>query len=146
MAESSHHRRLVSMAARTVRKALSEQGHYLCFVDGFPSFEGLPPTIDGHRPDVYATSENLIVVGEAKPPWDLETRRSEFQLCTFLNYVEREPRRHFVMAVHWASYATARSILKSIATDWTSVRGRVHILDGLHNLTLPSKGSNVSFN
>ena len=134
------------MAARAVREALCGQGHFLCFVDGLPSSEGSPPTIDGYRPDVYATSEHLIVVGEAKPPWDLERRRNEFQLSTFLHYVEREPRRHFVMAVHWTSYATARSILKSIAIDWASVRDRVHILDELHNLTFPAKESNASFN
>ena len=138
MAESSHHQGLVSRAARAVRTAIFQHGRFTFFVDGSPASDGLPPAIDGYRPDVYATTKHIVVVGEAKPPWDVETRRSEYQLSAFLHYVEQEPCRHMVLAVHWASSATAKSVLRSIALDWTAVRGRVHILDGRHILTLPA--------
>ena len=139
MAESNHHQGLVLRAARAVRRALGEYGRFTCFVDGASLSDGMPPEINGYRPDVFACTERLVVVGEAKPPWDVETARSEEQLGAFLNYVERKRSRHMVLAVHWTSSATAKSVLKSIANDWPAVRGRVHILDGRYHLTLPTK-------
>ena len=147
MAESSHHQGLVLRAAKAVRAALCGQGCFTCLVDGSTASDGYPPEIDGYRPDVYATSERIVVVGEAKPPWDLESRRSEHQLGAFLHYVEQEPCRHMVLAVHWSSSATAKSVLRSIAYDWPAVRGRVHILDGRYILTFPAKqGPHAAFN
>ena len=137
MAESLQHHGLVSRAAQAVREALHGHGRFSCFVDGPPPSDGQPPAIDGYRPDLYATTQHVVVVGEAKPPWDVETRRSEYQLRAFLRYVEKEPWRHMVFAVHWTTAATARSVLRSYAFDWSVVRSRVHILDGRYILTLP---------
>ena len=139
MAESTHHQGLVLRAAKAVRAALWGQRGFTCLVDGSAASDGFPPEIDGYRPDVFATTRDLVVVGEAKPPWDVESRRSEHQLGAFLHYVEQQPCRHMVLAVHWSSSATAKSVLKSIAYDWPSVRGRVHVLDGRYILTLPPK-------
>ena len=147
MAESSHHKGLVFRAAEAVRAALCGQGSFTCFVDGSTASDGFPPEINGYRPDVYATAERIVVVGEAKPPWDVESRRSEHQLGAFLHYVEQEPCRHMVLAVHWSSSATAKSVLRSIAHDWPAVRGRVHILDGRYILTFRVKqGSHAAVN
>ena len=139
MAESSHHQGLVLRAAKAVRAALCGQGRFACLVDGSTASDGFPPEIYGYRPDLYATSKRLVVVGEAKPPWDIESRRSEQQLGAFLHFVEEEPCRHIVLAVHWSSSATAKSVLRSVAYDWRAVRGRVHILDGRYILTFPVK-------
>ena len=147
MTESSHHKGLVLRTASAVRAALCGHGRFTCFVDGSTASDGLPPAIDGYRPDVYATTKHIVVVGEAKPPWDVETRRSEHQLSAFLNYVEQHPSRHMVLAVHWTSSATAKSLLRSIALDWPAVSGRVHILDGRSTLFLPAEQeSHVAFN
>ena len=147
MAESTHHQGLVLRAAKAVRAALCGQGRFTCLVDGSTASDGFPPEINGYRPDVFATTEGLVVVGEAKPPWDVESRRSEHQLGAFLHYVEREPCRHMVLAVHWSSSATAKSVLRSIAYDWPAVRGRVHILDGRYVLTFtPKRGPDAAFN
>lgn len=137
MAESSHHRGLVLRTVRAVRAALRAHGGFKCRVDGSEGSDGMPPLIDGYRPDVFAVTKRIIVVGEAKPPWDVESIRSEHQLAAFLNYVERDPRRHMILAVHWTSAATARSVLRSIACDWTTVKTRVYILDGRYILSLP---------
>ena len=147
MAESSHHQGLVYRAVKAVRTALCDQGRFVCLADGSPVSDGFPPEIDGYRPDVYATTDRIVVVGEAKPPWDVESKRSEHQLAAFLHFVEQEPCRHMVLAVHWSSSATAKSVLRSIAHDWTGVRGRVHVLDGRYILTFPAKqGSHATFN
>ena len=147
MAESSHHQGLVSRAVKAVRAALCGHESLVCFADGAPVSDGFPPEINGYRPDVYATTERIVVVGEAKPPWDVESTRSEHQLGAFLHFVEQEPCRHMVLAVHWSSSATAKAVLRSIAYDWPSVRGRVHVLDGRYVLTFPAKQeSNAAFN
>ena len=147
MAESSHHQGLVSRAVKAVRAALCGHDGLVCYADGAPVSDGFPPEIDGYRPDVYATTQHIVVVGEAKPPWDVESRRSELQLGAFLHFVEQEPYRHMALAVHWSTAATANSVLRSIALDWPSVRGRVHILDGRYILAFPSvQESNAAFN
>ncbi len=105
-----------------------------CYVDGIPDSDGHPPTIQGYRPDVYAETREIVVVGEAKPPWDLESPRSELQLRAFLRYVESDMLRHMVLAVDWTDKATAKSLLKSIALNWECVRDRIHILDGRYTL------------
>ena len=63
MAESDLHKGLVSRAAKAMRAALCEHGRYRCFVDGPAGTGGLPPLIDGYRPDVYALTERIVVVG-----------------------------------------------------------------------------------
>ena len=78
-----------------------------------------------------------MVVGEAKPPWDVESPRSERQLKAFLRYVEQEQCRHMVLSVHWTTASTAQSVLRSVSNNWPDVRSRVHILDGLKTLNLP---------
>lgn len=146
MAESSHHQGLVLRAVKAVRAALCEQDGLVCYADGSPVSDGFPPEIGGYRPDVYASTQSIVVVGEAKPPWDVESRRSELQLGAFLHFVEKEPCRHMALAVHWSTAATAKSMLRSIAHDWPSVRGRVHILDGRYILAFPSvQESNAAF-
>ena len=147
MAESDLHKGLVSRAAKAVCAALCGHGRFTCYVDGPSGTGGLPPAIKGYRPDVYAVTERIVVVGEAKPPWDVETRRSEHQLGAFLHYVERDQCRHMVLAVHWTSSATVKSVLRNMAYDWKAVRSRVHILDGRYILSLPTKqGSHDTFN
>lgn len=146
MAESSHHQGLVLRAAKAVRAALCGQGHFTCLVDGSTVSHGYPPEIDGYRPDLYATAERVLVVGEAKPPWDVESTRSEHQLGAFLHFVEQDPCRHMVLAVHWSSSATAKSVLRNLAYDWPGVRTRVHILDGRYILTFPvQQGDHATF-
>ena len=139
MAESLHHQGLVTRAVKAVRSALCGHDGLVCYADGSLLSDGYPPEIDGYRPDVFAKTNRIVVVGEAKPPWDVESRRSEHQLGAFLNYVEEKPERHMVLAVDWSTSATAKSLLKSLAHDWRSVRDRIHILDGQYVLTFPPK-------
>ena len=136
MSESRHHQGLVQRAAKAISAALAEVERVVYLVDGPSVQSGRPPLIDGFRPDVYAKGEGIEVIGEAKPPWDVETPRSERQLEVFLRYVEKNQHRHMVLAVHWTTAHTAEAVLRSVASDWTEVRNRVHILDGLHIMTL----------
>ena len=138
MSESRHHMGLVLRAARAISEAMSEIEDVDFKIDAPSVPDGRPPLIDGFRPDLYVRGGNIVVVGEAKPPWDVETPRSERQLKAFLRYVEQDQSRHMVMAVHWTTASAAQSILRSVSNNWPDVRSRVHILDGLRALNLPT--------
>ena len=100
---------------------------------------GIPPKINNHRPDLYATGSGLTIIGEAKPPWDVESARTELQLQAFTNYVELDGSRHLILAVNWISTATASAVIRSLAQDWPSLKHRVHLLDGRRPLVLPTR-------
>ena len=128
---------LILRATRAISEAMSEINDVDFKVDG-PSVPGWrPPLIDGFRPDLYVSGGDIVVVGEAKPPWDVESPRSERQLKAFLRYVEQDQSRHMVLAVHWTTASTVQSVLRSVSNNWPEVRSRVHILDGLKTLNLP---------
>ena len=111
-------------------------------MDGTLNQDGVPWKIGGFRPDVYATGASIVIVGEAKPSWDVESARTERQLRAFLAYVEAHPSRHLVLAVHWTTAVAAKSVLRNVASNWTAVRDRVHILDGVCPLIIPGNGTN----
>ena len=139
MAESPQHQRLVSRIVHAVSKVLEGYDEATCFVDGSEDSHGVPRQIGGFRPDVYATSASVVIVGEAKPPWDVESLRTERQLRAFLNYVEAHPTRHLVLSVHWTTAVAVKSILCTMASNWPVVRRRVHVLDGLCPLLINAK-------
>ena len=139
MAESRQHQGLVLRAAKAVRATVGEHQITELRVDSPDARDGAPPIIDGHRPDLYATAHGLIIIGEAKPPWDVESVRTELQLASFTRYVEVDCSRHLLLAVHWASSATASAVVRSLAQDWESLKQRIHILDGRRPLILPVK-------
>ena len=89
-------------------------------------------------PDLYATGSGLTIVGEAKPPWDVESARTELQLQSFTKYVEMDSSRHLILSVNWVSTATASAVIRSLARDWPSLKHRVHFLDGRRPLVLPT--------
>lgn len=78
---------------------------------------GLPPTLDQHRPDLFATSiarELPYLVGEVKTTKDLETSRTETQLRAFVRYLEGVRGGYIVLGVPWSSVTSARSLLRYV--------------------------------
>lgn len=103
-------------------------------VDGKLSKGVAPTNIGGYRPDVYAFNRTMTVIGEAKPPEDLETERSRDQLKAFVRFVEADVSRHLVLSVHWTSAVTARILMREVAQQRTNTR--FHVLDGVRPLML----------
>ena len=92
--------------------------------------------INGSYPDVHAFGHGIEVIGEAKPPEDLESDRSKAQLKNFLTYVQHVDEAHLALAVQAHTSATAWNTLRVIADNWQMVRNKVHILDGINSLVL----------
>ena len=137
MTESLQHQGLVIRAVNAIFASLGEDQLTELLVDAPDKIYRSPPTIYGHRPDLYATGSGLTIIGEAKPPWDVESARTELQLAAFTKYVEMDCSRHLILAVNWVSAATANAVVRSLAQDWPSLKHRVHILDGRRPLVLP---------
>ena len=139
MAESRQHQGLVLRAVKAVRATVGDDKITELRADLLGASYGTPPTIYGRRPDLYATASGLTIIGEAKPPWDMESARTELQLASFTAYVEMHCSRHLILAVNWVSAATANAVVRSLAQDWPSLKQRIHILDGQCPLVLPMK-------
>lgn len=76
-----------------------------------------PPTINGHRPDLFAVSkasESSCLIGEAKTTKDLETYRTELQLRSFVRYLNEIGHGYLVLGVTWNIVPSARSLLRKI--------------------------------
>lgn len=143
MPESNAHRDLVNRLVREVSSAMGG-GTVVCRVDGILSLGNAPPVLNGHRPDVYAFGRHTSVIGEAKPPNDLESDRSRRQLDAFVSYVAENPSHHLVLAVHWETSVTAKAILRRLASQSNDLRTRLHVSDGVSPLlSLRSTGGYV---
>lgn len=140
MAESRQHQGLVLRAIRAVRASIGDDQIGTLFADLPGTSYGTPPKVNDHRPDLYVTGSGFTIIGEAKPPWDMETARTERQLESFTRYVETDGSRHLILSVNWVSTATANAIIRSLATDWPSLKHRVHFLDGRQPLVLAANG------
>lgn len=134
MAESKQHQYLVARLDRAVTEALGGCIRPVVRVDGKLSKGVAPRNIGGYRPDVYAFNRTMTVIGEAKPPEDLETERSRKQLKAFVRFVEADLSRHLVLSVHWTSAVTARILMREAAQQRTNAR--FHVLDGVRPLVL----------
>jgi hypothetical protein len=73
-----------------------------------------PPSIGGYIPDVLVRTvpASFVMVGEAKWYRDLETRRSQFQLRAFLQYLALQPCPRLVLATPWGLAGRARAIVR----------------------------------
>ena len=143
MPESNIHQSLVARLVQDVLLAMGRDS-MVYRVDGTQSLGNAPPTLNGHRPDVYAFNRSISVVGEAKPPNDLESERTWRQLNAFVEYVASSPSRHLVLAVHWETSLTAKGILRRLAIQSNDLRTRLHVSDGICPLTrLPVPGGDI---
>ncbi len=134
MAESELHRNLVNMMYRWISRVWFDGDSAAVFVDdGDTSTGPPPPTILGHRPDVYALLPGTtgVIVGEAKTPSDLETRRSQDQLSAYLRYCAGQRDSRLVVAVPWTHEASARVLLsvikKNIGTEFVQTNVMSHL-------------------
>jgi len=136
VAEGAIHKALVHRLETAISAALGPKAQGIVDRDG--GYRDPTWMIGGAFPDVRAFGRGIEVVGEAKPPTDLETARSRRQIASFMGYVEQLTNAHLVLSVQWHNTPTAWNLLRRCASDWCSVRGKVHVLNGLSALSLQS--------
>ena len=117
MAESELHENLVAIMYRWILREWFDGASGQVYVDDGDQNTGpRPPTINGHRPDVFGQLRGStgVIVGEAKTAVDLETQRSQSQLGAYLCYCAGRPDSRLVVAVPWTHEASARALLDAI--------------------------------
>jgi hypothetical protein len=109
------HRQLVRMLSVHVAEAVS--GALTSFIDG-DRFDraGIPPLLDGHRPDVYAIEQTTrrIIVGEAKTADDIDNEHTRRQLAVYLRHVSSDPCGEIWMAVPMTSAGVAHRVCRAV--------------------------------
>ena len=127
MSESTLHRELVTCMANYVKENYS---NFMIVTDlQEKPGDDTPPNIDGYRPDLFATlanspdflrtnkadnyrgKEKHYIIGEAKTPGDLKTKRSERQISSFLGYLNEQKVSSFILSVPFNSATEAKSKL-----------------------------------
>ncbi len=92
-----------------------------------------PLRIEGFIPDIYAIERDyeLIIVGEAKTPGDLETRHSMAQFEAFLRHCSGKINSMLVIAVPWHMVNCGRSLIRSLKKRTHTEDVRVLFLEKL---------------
>ena len=124
MPESITHMELVQKLFDYVRDVwMDGDGGQILLDDQEWPTSARPYTVNGHTPDLYARNHatGLLVIGEAKTPHDLETKRTAMQLRSFLSRCSEESHSVFILAVRWYMTASALNLIRL-----TKRRHRLH--------------------
>ena len=82
----------------------------------------LPPTISGHRPDVYAwdPDASLTIIAEAKTDNDIDNAHTYSQLQAFLGHLQRRRTGLLVLAVTAYRANFAKTVLRFLLPATTA--------------------------
>ena len=141
MSQSDQHRNLVIQ----VVKALESRYPLTSFIADVPKKPGdaVPPVIDGFRPDVYATKESgsSIVIVEAKTDSDLDNRRTNNQVVSFVNYLERKRNGLFILSATGCGSNRAKTLLRFVCQVTHVTSTAIEVFDGCDFWLLDSRNS-----
>ena len=93
----------------------SNDQEWLVSMDDCPGHHS-PPTIGGHRPDLYIrnTRTKVTIIGEAKTENDFMTLRSKNQISGFIDYLaELEGQSILILCVALNQLGNARHLIES---------------------------------
>ena len=92
-----------------------------------------PPQVGGRRPDAYAVvpEDQLLILGEAKSPWDLENRHTIAQLLAFLTHCRQHGKAVFVLAVPWHRVPLASNMIRNLKQRYSLESVEVIVLEHL---------------
>lgn len=117
MAESDQHQQLIQRIVDYVGLTFAAE-YSLTAYDDLPKAIGAekPPAIGKHRPDFYAADVPLtiMIIGEAKTFYDLETEHSRNQYASFINHLSRHGKCYFILAVPFQYVPAARRVISSL--------------------------------
>ena len=130
MSESRLHQLLVDIAKRNIRRILPEVPN--CFIlsdspDSMPNQK--PGVIQGYLPDLYIDTGEVLVIGEAKTPDDVERKHSIDQYYAFLKECAAyDGEANFLLSTTWDLVATAKNLLTRINNKIGSQRTKILVL------------------
>jgi len=115
MAESETHLYLVKKIDQYVECVLKiDRGYIMLDAPNYSSFNK-PPLIRDFRPDVYAKTKNLLIIGEAKTEEDWDKRHSHEQYRAYVNEcLNFCGAAILIIAVPWRVERSIRSRIKNM--------------------------------
>lgn len=134
MTESAFHSRLVHELSAWIANHFFA-GDFGYLLTDLPSNQSSkkPPLIRGFVPDVYVPCPpaTRIVIGEAKTPGDLETRRTRKQLQAFLAECNQHEDAFFVLAVPWYLVGLGRALVNELKIEFRTSSISTTVVDQL---------------
>lgn len=90
-----------------------------------------PMKLGNFIPDLYAHSRltNLTIVGEAKTPHDLVTKRSERQIRGFLESLSYESGGQLILATEWHLGGFAKGLMRRLKRETMISNVNTHVLE-----------------
>lgn len=120
MSESQQHINLISLALEQVYSLVEPEKHLFICSDLQNAIVLPPQTLEGCRPDVFFTSDTMLVIGEAKTSQDIETAHSLNQYHSYFKKCSLFPGQSFiVMAVPWTDAALANNLLNRLKKKYS---------------------------
>ena len=128
MSESSEHRIMV----QTMTESLYGRYQNIQIVSDIQEHPGdsLPPIIKNHRPDIYAHYENVLLICEVKTKNDIDRKRSNLQIKTFIQYLEKR-HGHFILASYGQAADRAKTALRFMSESLKIKKCQLEVFDGL---------------
>lgn len=124
MSESPQHLRLVEKIRDTIRK---RDGVTPVLVSAEDHKENTITflTLEGFRPDVYYSDNNLLILGEAKTSNDLSNWHSDAQFASYLKYLQAATKDSLkavlYVGIPWADFKWARNHFRKISPNSVEV-------------------------
>ena len=134
MPESATHLGLVQHLVLWVQEHRSNEQDSILFVDDPSRAAGAkPPSIFGYLPDLYWKTRrgHSVLIGEAKSAYDVESRHSRKQFASFLIHLRTFDEGTLLIAVPWHVVPQAKSLIRGIQRDTSSIMVRAIFLDYL---------------
>jgi hypothetical protein len=142
--ESKEHTVLVSLIQRYILREYSNLDSDLFSIDDGDSTNIPIQMGDGYRPDFMYEWGGILIIGEAKTPYDLERQHSLSQYKSYLRCCEQyEGKSLFILSTSWEYEATAKNLMKRIKKEVGVRKTKIEVIStmtllGAHNATDPS--------
>lgn len=128
MVESKQHQRLVEQMAFWLHTNCICNFDIRVHIQDKPG-DPIPPKVSSHRPDLYASSEKRLIIGEAKTGYDIDRKHSIEQYKSFLAHLEKIKGNYFVLAVPYEFLDKAKFTLDKLQNDMELKTANIAIFD-----------------
>lgn len=90
------------------------------------------PVINGYRPDVYLSSPQYIVIGEAKTLNDVRNRHTQEQIVSYVSELKTHNKnRHLVVCTSLLATAELKNMIRRLSQKYDFSGIRVHCINDL---------------
>jgi len=119
MGESNTHQNLVLLIKKHFHEIVPTNTSCFISCDTIGESNIPPQTLNGYRPDVYYSHNDLLMIGEAKTSKDLERKHSISQYKSFMNTCAQfTGKKYFFLFVPWNEFISAKNLLKRLQKQY----------------------------